>query len=643
VLTRGPVRWSQGKIQSVWYGNTLRSGIPSAFAARSAAVLMFVVGSLYLALVAQPPVPQDSDILQAATGAACMLAGVLVWRLPWARWSSRATLWLIPVGLTCVALGNVTGGRNPWDWSAFFLLVFVWIGICQKPGTSVRALPLFVVAYGGPLLVTEQTSAVALTGLLFVGVVCAVTGESVAWVTMHWRRAESQLGALMSNLPGMAYNCIADSQWTMRFVSAGCEALTGYPPRALIGNATVSYADLVWADDRAALRADIEAAIAAGSSWTCTYRIVTAGGETRWVWERGQAVDGDEAVADARVLEGFIQDVTAQRKAEERLTDAALEWRQTFDAMHDSVAVLDARGVVLRCNKATTELADLAFDRVIGGHCFEAFHGTADFGADCPHQRARASGHSESSVLQQGDRWLRVTFEPVVDAAGGFAGGIHVVSDISELKGAEQRLIASLAKVKSLSEEIIATIAGIVEFRDPYTAGHQQRVSELGAAIAAQLGLDDDAVAGVRVAGLVHDVGKIVVPAEILNRPGRLSETEFMLIKEHAQTGFEILRAIDFPWPVAEVARQHHERLDRSGYPQALGGDEILLEARIIAVADVVEAMASDRPYRAALGTDAALAEIEAGSGAGYDEAVVAACKAVLEAGIVTIGELAAL
>ncbi len=643
MLTPGLVRWSQGKIQSVWDGNTLRSGIPSAFAARSAAVLLFVGGLLYLALVAQPSVPRESDAALAATGVASMLVAAVVWRLPWARWTSRATLWLIPVALACIACGNVSGGRDPWDWSPFFLLLFVWIGVCQKPGTSVRALPLFVVAYGAPLLATQQTSAVALTSLVFVGVVCVVIGESVAWVTMHWRRAESELGALMSNLPGMAYNCVADDQWTMRFVSAGCEALTGYAPQALLGNAKVSYADLVWADDRAALRADIEAAIAAGATWTCTYRIVTAAGETRWVWERGAAVDSGKAVAGARMLEGFIQDVTDQRKAEERLTAAAREWRQTFDAMHDSVAVLDAQGVVLRCNKATTELAALSFDRVIGAHCFEAFHGTSGFSPDCPHQRALASGHSESSVLQQGDRWLRVTFEPVVDTAGGFAGGIHVVSDISELKAAEQRLIASLAQVKSLSEEIIATIAGIVEFRDPYTAGHQQRVSELGAAIAVQLGLDDDAVSGVRVAGLVHDVGKIVVPAEILNRPGRLSDTEFMLIKEHAHTGFEILRAIDFPWPVAEVAHQHHERLDRSGYPQSLSGDEILLEARIIAVADVVEAMASDRPYRAALGIEAALAEVEAGSGVRYDAAVVAACKAVLESGVVTIGEPVAL
>ena len=234
---------------------------------------------------------------------------------------------------------------------------------------------------------------------------------------------------------------------------------------------------------------------------------------------------------------------------------------------------------------------------------------------------------------------MRVTFQPVDDAAGAFAGGIHVVSDITELKQAEQGLIDSLSQVQALSEGVIAAIAGIVEIRDPYTAGHQQRVSGLGAAIAEELGLDADTVAGVRVAGLVHDVGKITVPTEILNKPGRLSELEFTLIKGHAQAGYEILSAIEFPWPVAQVARQHHERLDGSGYPQGLSDGDILLEARILAVADVVEAIASHRPYRAALGLDVALAEIEAGSGVRYDQAVVAACKHVLADGALAVDE----
>jgi putative nucleotidyltransferase with HDIG domain len=232
-----------------------------------------------------------------------------------------------------------------------------------------------------------------------------------------------------------------------------------------------------------------------------------------------------------------------------------------------------------------------------------------------------------------------VTFQPTVDAQGSFTGGIHVVSDISELKKAEERLIESLSRLQAVSEEVIGAIAAIVEIRDPYTAGHQRRVSELAATIAAELGLDEDTIAGVRVAGMVHDVGKVTVPAEILTKPGRLSEIEFLLIKAHAEAGYEILRTIEFPWPVAELARQHHERLDGSGYPRGLTGDDILLEARILAVADVVEAMASDRPYRAALGLEAALAEIESGSGRLFDTSAVDACVRVFAGGEFTLAE----
>jgi putative nucleotidyltransferase with HDIG domain len=187
----------------------------------------------------------------------------------------------------------------------------------------------------------------------------------------------------------------------------------------------------------------------------------------------------------------------------------------------------------------------------------------------------------------------------------------------------------------SVTDGVIAALARTIEVRDPYTAGHQRRVSELGAAMALHMGLGEDRAEGVRVAGMLHDVGKINIPAEILSRPGRLSTMEFELIKGHAQAGFEILEAIHFPWLVAEMTLQHHERQDGSGYPAGLMGDEILPEARILAVADVVEAMASHRPYRPALGVAAALEEVHSGAGARYDAEAVAACERVLERGFV--------
>jgi len=164
------------------------------------------------------------------------------------------------------------------------------------------------------------------------------------------------------------------------------------------------------------------------------------------------------------------------------------------------------------------------------------------------------------------------------------------------------------------------------EMRDPYTAGHERRVAEIAVAIGAELGFDAPRLEGLRVAGHLHDIGKITIPAEILSKPGKLSAIEFMLIQGHAQASYDILKNVEFLWPVAEIALQHHERMDGSGYPQGLKGEAILLEARIMAVADVVEAMSSHRPDRAGLGIEKALTEIDRGRGSAYDADVSDAC-----------------
>jgi putative nucleotidyltransferase with HDIG domain len=188
----------------------------------------------------------------------------------------------------------------------------------------------------------------------------------------------------------------------------------------------------------------------------------------------------------------------------------------------------------------------------------------------------------------------------------------------------------SLERLERSVEATIRAIAYTVEARDPYTAGHQWRVAELAAAIAHELGMPEDEVRGLKLTGAIHDVGKVGIPAEILSKPSKLTKTEMALIRTHAELGYEILRNIDFPWPIAEVLRQHHERLDGSGYPRGLKGDQILMGARILAVADVVEAMSSHRPYRAALGLDAALGEIYRNRGRVYDDSVCDACTQLI-------------
>jgi len=187
----------------------------------------------------------------------------------------------------------------------------------------------------------------------------------------------------------------------------------------------------------------------------------------------------------------------------------------------------------------------------------------------------------------------------------------------------------SAERLQRSMEATVQVIASTVEMRDPHTAGHQRRVAELATAIARELSLTEDQVHAVHLAGVVHDLGKVHIPAEILSKPGKLTAIEFELIKTHPEAGYDILKGVDFPWPIAQIVFQHHERLDGSGYPRGLKGDEIMLEARIIAVADVVEAMSSHRPYRPSLGIDAALQEISAHAGKRYDADVVRACLAL--------------
>ncbi len=182
-------------------------------------------------------------------------------------------------------------------------------------------------------------------------------------------------------------------------------------------------------------------------------------------------------------------------------------------------------------------------------------------------------------------------------------------------------------------EQTVRAIADTVEMRDRYTAGHQRRVGELAVAIAWEMGLSQEKILGIHLAAIVHDVGKIRIPAEILSRPGRLGDIEFQLIQTHPQAGYDILKDVNFPWPIAEIVWQHHEKLDGSGYPQGLKGEDILLEARIMAVADIVEAMSAHRPYRPALGIGAALRAIEQGRGSLYDPAVVDACMKLFREG----------
>lgn len=217
---------------------------------------------------------------------------------------------------------------------------------------------------------------------------------------------------------------------------------------------------------------------------------------------------------------------------------------------------------------------------------------------------------------------------PVFDSENRIVAVMAVIYDISEKMKMEADLKESLEKTNRILDETVHSLSSAVEKRDPYTAGHQQRVAQLACALAEEIGggIAEERLKGIWTGAILHDIGKLFVPAEILTRPGRLSGIEFELVKSHAEVGYDILKDIEFQWPVALIVRQHHERLDGSGYPAGLKGDDILFEARILGVADVVEAISSHRPYRPGIGIESALEEIKRSRGTAYDPSVVDAC-----------------
>lgn len=231
------------------------------------------------------------------------------------------------------------------------------------------------------------------------------------------------------------------------------------------------------------------------------------------------------------------------------------------------------------------------------------------------------------------ERWLHTFKVGLYDDEGRPTHLLGISVDITARKRMEDELLAQGDVLEKALEGTVHAVSLAVELRDPYTAGHQRRVAELACAIAREMGLDEERIRGVRLGAMIHDIGKIGIPAEILSKPSRLTPLEYNIVRAHAAMGFDILKEISFPWPVAEIAHQHHERIDGKGYPQGLSGDEIALEAKIVGVADVVESMATHRPYRPGLGMPVALDEIEKNSGILYDAAVVAACRQVLNNG----------
>jgi len=333
---------------------------------------------------------------------------------------------------------------------------------------------------------------------------------------------------------------------------------------------------------------------------------------------------------EERELQTTIEMALYKSKMEMRLRDRE-QWLSTIlRSIGDGIIAADGRGRIEFMNPLAEKLTGWTQGEALEkplGDVFAAGIARPIWGDDSPQE----AGDSEAVNLvplegvltarNGGSVPIEMTSAPIRHhrREKGAAGSVYVFRDITRRKESEDQLRRAL-------KGVVQAMSVTVEMRDPYTAGHQRRVSRLSVGIAREMGLPERQIEGIRMAGDIHDIGKIYVPAEILSKPGKLTDIEFTIIKTHPQVGYDILKNIEFPWPIADIVVQHHERLDGKGYPAGLKGDAILLEARIIIVADVVEAMSSHRPYRPAHGIDKALEEISLHRGTLYDAAVVDAC-----------------
>jgi PAS domain S-box-containing protein len=416
---------------------------------------------------------------------------------------------------------------------------------------------------------------------------------------------------------------IIDTDRKFLSISPSVERLLGYKPEEFIGRSVSDLGHILTSESLERAISNLGLIFKGETVPAAIYEFIAKDGTIKSGEVNSTPIIRDGQV---RVMVSVARDITERKRAEQSLRQLEERYRSIFENAQEGIFRATPAGRFIMANRAMARI--LGYDSPE-----ELMDGITDITHQLyvlPEERQKAielierQGFARDDELQLRRKdgrtiWVYRTMRAIRDEKGKLLYYEGLIEDITDRKNSVDQLRKALGGT-------IQVITSLIETRDPYTAGHQSRVADLARSIAREMGLSNVQIEGIRIAGKIHDIGKISVPAEILSLPRKLTAIEFSLIKAHAQSGYDILKDIEFPWPIARMILQHHERLNGSGYPNGLMGENILLESRILSVADVVESMASHRPYRPALGIGEALAEIEKNKGTLYDNAVADSC-----------------
>jgi len=417
------------------------------------------------------------------------------------------------------------------------------------------------------------------------------------------------------------------------FVNPGFEKLVGLKAETICapGFDILQY---IHPDDRELVRR-IPAGRNGGSSTPPPYEFRIIGEDSRTRYVEANTPLLAKAGSHERIF-GVLREATIRKSAEQSLIESEEKFRQLVERASDGIAIIQD-SMFKYINPRAAEIGGFTLDELLETP-FSRYLATEDIDAlEAGHARENpecgAPAIFNASVKHKCGERVSIELSSGSIPYEGKPAHLVILRDVSDRKRTEEELKLTLGKLRKAMGATIQAMSLTIETRDPYTAGHQKRVSDLARAIATEMSLSREDIDAIRMAASIHDLGKISIPAEILSKPGKISEFEFRLIQNHPQIGYEILRTIEFPWPIAEIVLQHHERMNGSGYPNGLRGDQIHIIARILAVADVVEAMVSHRPYRSALTLGEAIYEITKNRGILYEPLAVDACKGLFVQG----------